>query len=102
MREINELFGDSGGIVAGHQVLETRPTACRKGVLSIEHRALNPNNEFKRIFGSKIIQSEQRFVNKLIYVEANAYIHIYIYVQYYTCIVHIMLYTQWICADSCI
>lgn len=59
VREINELFGDSGGVVGSHQVLETRPTACRKGVLSIEHRALNPNNEFKRIFGSKIIQSEQ-------------------------------------------
>lgn len=59
VREINELFGDNGGLVASHQVLETRPAACRKGVLSIEHRALNPNNEFKRIFGSKIIQSEQ-------------------------------------------
>lgn len=59
VREINELFGDSGGIVTSHQALETRPTTCRKGVLSIEHRALNPNNEFKRIFGSKIIQSEQ-------------------------------------------
>lgn len=58
VREINELLGNSGGIVASHQALEARPT-CRKGVLSIEHRALNPNNEFKRIFGSKILQSDQ-------------------------------------------
>lgn len=31
----------------------------RRSILSVQHKHLNPNNELKRIFGSKIVQSEQ-------------------------------------------
>lgn len=36
-----------------------RSVHIRKSILSVQHKHLNPNNELKRIFGSKIVQSEQ-------------------------------------------
>lgn len=39
-----------------------------KELLSIESRNLNPNNELKRIFGVKIVQSEQRYANYIFYI----------------------------------
>jgi hypothetical protein len=34
---------------------------ARKPVLHVSRRNLNPNNELKRKFGSKVIQNEQRY-----------------------------------------
>lgn len=58
VREINEMFGEIPNI-GQDQHPETTGPNLRKGVLSVEHRALNPNNELRRIFGSKILQNEQ-------------------------------------------
>jgi hypothetical protein len=33
---------------------------ARKPTLHVSHRNLNPNNELKRKFGSKVVQNEQR------------------------------------------
>ena len=31
----------------------------KKGLLTVEHKHLNPQNEMKRIFGSKIVQANE-------------------------------------------
>lgn len=60
MREVNELLGDSGTAVGSRTGTTSTAGSVKKGILNIEHRSLNPNNELKRIFGSKIVQNEQR------------------------------------------
>jgi hypothetical protein len=62
VREVNRLLGEN------HvpKVSSTPPINTKhdkgvhsKNILSVQHKHLNPNNELKRIFGSKIIQAEQ-------------------------------------------
>jgi hypothetical protein len=36
-------------------------TGARKPILHVSRRNLNPNNELKRKFGSKVVQNEQRY-----------------------------------------
>lgn len=61
VREVNRLLGDN----FTHKIPATSNTKAeknvhkRKSILSVQHKHLNPNNELKRIFGSKIVQSEQ-------------------------------------------
>lgn len=61
VREVNRLLGDN----FHHKIPPTNTTKTdknihiRKNILSVQHKHLNPNNELKRIFGSKIVQSEQ-------------------------------------------
>lgn len=57
VREVNEMLGEMPSIEA--LPADSGSPSLRKGVLSVEHRALNPNNELRRIFGSKILQNEQ-------------------------------------------
>lgn len=52
------MLGKSVGVCIVQD--DSHTAIYRKGVLSIENRYLNPNNELKRIFGHKIAQSEQR------------------------------------------
>lgn len=61
VREVNRLLGDSVAYKApsASNVKAERSVHIRKSILSVQHRHLNPNNELKRIFGSKIVQSEQ-------------------------------------------
>lgn len=64
VREVNKLLGetDGGGGNAGHSSAKDMDKAqiVRKGILNIQHRNLNSNNELKRIFGSRIFQTEQK------------------------------------------
>lgn len=57
------MLGDNSGLPATQDTTTSSSGAFKKGILSIEHRSLNPSNELKRIFGSKVIQNEQRLVN---------------------------------------
>ncbi|KAK5642561.1 hypothetical protein RI129_008728 [Pyrocoelia pectoralis] len=59
VREVNRLLGEQCVPVAASLRPEKAPP-IKKGVLNIHHKYLNPNNELKRIFGSKIIQSEHK------------------------------------------
>lgn len=62
VREVNRLLGDVDPrqvIVDEHYFPRSDKVHHHKTVLSVYSRNLNPNNELKRIFGSKIIQSEQ-------------------------------------------
>lgn len=59
IREVNKLLGESQSSTGPLILTEKYSSNVRKSVLSIQHRNLNPNNELKRIFGSKIIQNEQ-------------------------------------------
>jgi hypothetical protein len=58
--QVNRLLGP---MPSTSEAVKTALEAQRtKELLSIESRNLNPNNELKRIFGVKIVQSEQRYV----------------------------------------
>ncbi|XP_073975114.1 nuclear localized protein 1 isoform X3 [Rhodnius prolixus] len=60
VREVNELLGEMQEVGPAHySEASTMSPNARKSVLSVDHRTLNPNNELRRIFGSKIIQNEQ-------------------------------------------
>ncbi|XP_059469936.1 ribosome quality control complex subunit TCF25 [Neocloeon triangulifer] len=55
--QVNRLLGPVPSAETAQAAIEVQRT---KELLSIENRNLNPNNELKRIFGVKIVQSEQR------------------------------------------
>ncbi|XP_050395527.1 transcription factor 25 [Patella vulgata] len=57
LREVNQLLGDIG--TAGDYTT-SQITYTMKALLSVEHKNLNPDNEMRRIFGSRVIQAEQR------------------------------------------
>lgn len=61
VREVNEILGEMEVVGQVHPA-DSSSSSLRKGVLNVEHRALNPNNELRRIFGSKILQTEQMYV----------------------------------------
>ncbi|KAG8224133.1 hypothetical protein J437_LFUL001827 [Ladona fulva] len=60
VREVNKMLGEtpSSQNYLGNEVNAAMQKKLT-GILSIEHRNLNPNIEMKRIFGSKVVQSEQ-------------------------------------------
>ncbi|KAF6202235.1 hypothetical protein GE061_004633 [Apolygus lucorum] len=58
VREVNEILGEMEEAEASNLADAPAPLA-RKCFLTIDHRALNKNNELRRIFGSKIVQNEQ-------------------------------------------
>lgn len=58
VREVNKILGEIETVGQVHPA-DSGSSSLRKGVLNVEHRALNPNNELRRIFGSKILQTEQ-------------------------------------------
>ncbi|KAH1008137.1 hypothetical protein HUJ05_008720 [Dendroctonus ponderosae] len=55
LREVNSLLGETPQIVTESRKAQHH----QKSILNIQHKHLNPNNELKRIFGSKVIQAEQ-------------------------------------------
>lgn len=61
VREVNKLLGENFLPNVSSSVVEKpeKNVHVRKGILNVQHKNLNPNNELKRIFGSKIIQTEQ-------------------------------------------
>ncbi|XP_044763119.1 transcription factor 25 isoform X2 [Coccinella septempunctata] len=65
VREVNKLLGETYdpnvSAVATSQKFEK---INLKGVLHVQHKHLNANNELKRIFGSRIIQTEQKRKNR--------------------------------------
>lgn len=61
VREVNKLLGDnitSKVLTTSNAKVEKNLHVC-KSSLAVQHKHLNPNNELKRIFGSKIVQNEQ-------------------------------------------
>ncbi|KAJ8962953.1 hypothetical protein NQ314_005670 [Rhamnusium bicolor] len=65
VREVNRLLGENYvPKVSTPTNVKHDKTSHRKNILSVQHKHLNPNNELKRIFGSKIIQSEHKRKNR--------------------------------------
>lgn len=58
VREVNKILGENftPKIQSANIKMEK---STKKSILSVQHKHLNPNNELKRIFGSKIVPSEQ-------------------------------------------
>ncbi|KAL1518069.1 hypothetical protein ABEB36_001750 [Hypothenemus hampei] len=59
LREVNRLLGKHTDVSVVNQRTHEK-TSQRKTLLSVQHKHLNPNNELRRIFGSKIIQAEHK------------------------------------------
>ncbi|KAK9885935.1 hypothetical protein WA026_013812 [Henosepilachna vigintioctopunctata] len=61
VREVNKLLGETydPDVSAAIPTPKTERNPS-KGILHVQHKHLNPNNELKKIFGSKIIQSEHK------------------------------------------
>ncbi|XP_046391016.1 transcription factor 25 [Ischnura elegans] len=60
VREVNKILGETPSLNS-YSSTDAKAGGSKKfsGILSVEHRNLNPNIEMKRIFGSKVIQTEQ-------------------------------------------
>lgn len=78
--EVNKLLGEPLPSCS-NQVLEPQwvNKKSKEDILIIQHKHLNPYNELKRIFGSKTVQAERR------------YVPIVIYIYMYTCIIFKLL-----------
>nr|XP_022911969.1 transcription factor 25-like [Onthophagus taurus] len=65
VREVNKLLGENYVSKPMASISkQERNIQLKKCILSIQHKHLNPNNELKRIFGSKIIQTEHKRKNR--------------------------------------
>ena len=64
VREVNKLLGEP--MPSTSQENEDSTSSVLKSkeeILTVQHRNLNPFNELKRIFGSKTVQAEEKFVS---------------------------------------
>ncbi|XP_041375879.1 transcription factor 25-like [Gigantopelta aegis] len=57
IREVNRILGETGPSQNYH-VTNTEVSFDMRGLLRVEYRNLNPDNELKRIFGSRVVRSE--------------------------------------------
>lgn len=61
VREVNRMLGEPENLphVAAVTAAVCGPTRSEKSLLTVDQRNLNPENEMRRIFGSRVVQSEQ-------------------------------------------
>lgn len=71
VREVNRILGEVPNPDANSKIdaSEEDPalyqqSATTRGLLSIEHKNLNPENEMKRMFGSKVVMADQHHRHK--------------------------------------
>ncbi|XP_067652237.1 ribosome quality control complex subunit TCF25-like isoform X2 [Haliotis asinina] len=57
IREVNRILGLTDQTSGGGVVVDTI-TSDMRALLNVEHRNLNPDNEMRRIFGSRVVQQE--------------------------------------------
>ncbi|KAK8761270.1 nuclear localized protein 1 [Amblyomma americanum] len=62
VREVNRMLGEPENLphVAAVTGTVCGPTRPEKSLLTVDQRNLNPENEMRRIFGSRVVQSEKR------------------------------------------
>ncbi|KAK3932179.1 Transcription factor 25 [Frankliniella fusca] len=60
VKEVNRILGEAAPAPSTNHDCTMAGFSSRKCSLGVEHKHLNPSNELKRIFGSKIIQAETR------------------------------------------
>lgn len=67
--EVNKLLGEPLPSCS-NQVLEPQwvDKKSKEDILIVQHKHLNPYNELKRIFGSKTVQAERRYLSIVIYI----------------------------------
>ncbi|KAL8616394.1 hypothetical protein ACOMHN_032248 [Nucella lapillus] len=61
IQEVNRILGDAGLTRADSEADHSEPfTANMKALLNIEYKNLNPGNELRRRFGSRVVQAEEQ------------------------------------------
>lgn len=60
IREVNRILNEGNASGPGINMVakDSASSSCDKGLLSVEHKYLNHENELKKIFGSRVIQAE--------------------------------------------
>jgi hypothetical protein len=61
VREVNQLLGYEKKDETERRETADKCTTYELSYLKVEARHLNPNNEFKRMFGSKIVNTSAEF-----------------------------------------
>ena len=56
IQEVKDIFGDDGDHVYQES---TSDPADYRSLLTVEHKYLNSDNEMRRIFGAKVVGSDQ-------------------------------------------
>ncbi|CAG9839620.1 unnamed protein product [Diabrotica balteata] len=65
LREVNKILGENYASKASTVPnVKHEKVNFKKNTLSVQHKHLNPNNELKRIFGSKIVQCDHKRKNR--------------------------------------
>jgi len=71
VREVNRILGEVPNHPDANSKIDTeedpalyQQSATTRGLLSIEHKNLNPENEMKRMFGSKVVMADQHHRHK--------------------------------------
>lgn len=63
LKEVDKLFGDTGARPKQshhhHSSGDQLAKSAIKQLLTVQHKNLNPSFEMKRMFGSRVVQSEQ-------------------------------------------
>lgn len=59
LREVNQLLGEPGMANEGAEASSGASLTRERSLLSVDPRHLSPENEMRRIFGSRVVQSEQ-------------------------------------------
>eukprot|EP00095_Tigriopus_kingsejongensis_P000320 maker-scaffold292_size219010-snap-gene-1.35 protein:Tk00320 transcript:maker-scaffold292_size219010-snap-gene-1.35-mRNA-1 annotation:"transcription factor 25" len=58
LHEVNQILGTASAGAQGHRDSLPKVLPKYRNVLNIEYRHLNPENEMKKIFGSRVVQAE--------------------------------------------
>ena len=56
IKEVNEILGELPAASSYHHTVFNQT----RSLLTVEHRCLNPDNEMRKLFGSKVVQSDSR------------------------------------------
>lgn len=60
IREVNEILGELPQVNSNAVFdSDSNVTMAMKALLAVEHKNLNPDNEMRKIFGSRVVQTEQ-------------------------------------------
>ncbi|CAG2104004.1 unnamed protein product [Medioppia subpectinata] len=60
VEEVNKLLGNCHELNAAAAAVATDKPVVKKSVIAVEARHLNPENEMKRMFGSKVVAEQQQ------------------------------------------
>ena len=65
--EVNRILGKAAATPSSSTTAHksgTKPSTASRNILTVEHKNLNPDNEMRKIFGSRVVAAETRSQNR--------------------------------------